>query len=484
MQSLGNRRDLFIGGSFVHSSSHDFVTLVNPSTEETIGSVPCADADDVESAVKEACAAVLDWRSATPADRAGCLLALAREYEKRAPEMGALVSQQNGSPLWWTKVSTEAAPVSIYQAAADMAAELETEEVVASAYGRSIIRNEAVGVVGAIVPWNAPQSLLAMKLGPALAAGCSVVVKPSPETSFDAYLLADAIQEAGIPPGVVNILTGGRETGELLVTHPRVDKISFTGSTSAGRRIASVCGEQLKPLSAELGGKSAVIILDDANLGQFEEALYPFCLPYSGQVCYAWTRVLVHKTRYSDLMDVLLTKLQSASVGDAANPDTIFGPLVTARQRARVEAYVESGLKQGATLALGGRRPDRISRGFFLEPTVFVDVDPNMDVFQQEIFGPVLVVSQFDSDDEAVRLANNSTYGLSGAVFGNDVERATSLARQVESGRVMVNGAPSAPGLPMIGLKDSGLGREGMYRAAENYQYIKNITQPLARASE
>ena len=331
-------------------------------------------------------------------------------------------------------------------------------------------------MVAAIVPWNAPQVLLASKIGPALAAGCTVVVKPSPETSLDALLLAEIAGEAGIPAGALNVVTGGRETGAGLVRHTGVDMVSFTGSTAAGREIASVCGQQLKPVSAELGGKSAAVVLADADLAAFAESVTTDLVPYSGQVCYANTRVLVHRSRLDEVLDCLRTTLAGAPLGDPADPGTVFGPLVSAVQRERVEGYIRSGLEEGARLVLGGSRPDGPSRGYYVEPTIFVDVDPRMRIFQEEIFGPVLAVVPFADDDEAVALANDSTYGLAGAVFGSDLERATGVARRMETGRIIVNNARGASRFSSL-YKSSGLGTVGDLTLSTFLQ-PKNITQP------
>ena len=359
-----------------------------------------------------------------------------------------------------------------------LAEELRVEEDRSLAGGRSLVRHEPVGVVGAIVPWNAPQSLLSMKVGPALAAGCTIVVKPSPETSLDAFLFAEITESAGLPPGVVNVVSGGKSTGAALVANRGSDKISFTGSTLAGRMIATECARQLKPVSAELGGKSAAILLEDADLGIFEDSIIRRCLPYSGQVCFSCTRVLVDKGRYAEVLDLVVNTLGKAPIGDPRDPSTIFGPLVTSAQRDRVEAYIASGLKDGARLVLGGGRPADLEKGFYVEPSVFVDVDPEMTIFQEEIFGPVLVILPFDDEGSAVELANNSSYGLSGAVFGEDLERATDVARRLETGAVFVNENLGVPGLISPGQKNSGLGREGILETLGNYQVSKTVTQP------
>jgi len=469
---------LFLGGAFVPAHTSRRIPLVNPADEAEIGTVPDGDAADVDNAVVAARAALKSWSATAPADRARLLAALADEYQARAHEISRLVTQQNGSPLWWTELANESLPVGAYRGAARLAANLVEEAELALGAERSLLRREPIGVVGVIVPWNAPQGLLAVRMAPALAAGCTVVVKPSPETSLDAYILGEMVAAAQFPPGVVNIVTGGRQTGAALVAHRGTDKISFTGSVATGRVIAATCGEQLKPVSAELGGKSAAVLLADADLELFERSIVPSCLPYSGQVCYAWTRVLVHQRRYAEVLDLLETALRKAPLGDPADPATLFGPLVSAAQRDRVEGYIAAGRSEGARLVMGGGRPPGLPKGYYIEPTVFLDVRPEMRIYQEEIFGPVLVVVPFADDQAALALVNDSTFGLSGAVFSADLEHASELARGMETCKVVVNGAPGATGANPGGYKNSGLGRDGSIDPIENYQRAKNITQP------
>jgi len=473
-----SRNDLFLGGAFVPAHTSRRIPLVNPADEVQIATVPDSDAADVDNAVAAARGALKPWSATAPADRARLLAALADKYQARAHEISRLVTSQNGSPLWWTELANESLPVGAYRGAAHLAGNLVEEAELVLGAGRSLLRREAVGVVGVIVPWNAPQGLLAVRMAPALAAGCTVVVKPSPETSLDAYVLGEIIAAAQFPPGVVNIVTGGRETGAALVAHQGTDKISFTGSVATGRVIAAACGQQLKPVSAELGGKSAAVILADADLEQFKQAVVQSCLPYSGQVCYAWTRILVHQRRYAEVLDLLETVLRKAPLGDPTDPATLFGPLVSAVQRDRVEGYIAAGCSEGARLAIGGGRPPGLPKGYYVEPTVFLDVRPEMRIYQEEIFGPVLVVVPFADDQEALALVNDSTFGLSGAVFSADPEHSRELARGMETCKVVVNGAPGAPGANPGGYKNSGLGRDGSLDPVSTYQRVKNITQP------
>jgi aldehyde dehydrogenase (NAD+) len=451
------------------------IELVNPATEDVLDRVPDGDETDVDRAVEAARRALVSWRATTPEERTAALNAIADGLAARAGEIDALVTQENGAPLAWASFVGSGGQ-HVYRGAAAGLAAFQHEEERTSGAGRSLHRNEPIGVVGAIVPWNSPQVLIAAKIGPALAGGCSVVLKPSPETTLDAFVLGEIIDAAGLPEGVVNIVSGGRDTGAALVRHRGVDMVSFTGSTAAGRAIASVCGEQLKRVSAELGGKSAVVLLDDADVDDFAASIPTDVLPYSGQVCYANTRVLVHRSRFDEVVDALRAYVEKSPVGDPTDPATVFGPLVTAAARAKVEAHLEEARAAGATTVIGGGRPAHLSRGFYVEPTLLVDVDPAMRVFQDEVFGPVLVVVPFDTDDDAVTLANDSGYGLAGAVFGADVERATGIARRMETGRVIVNRAPGAWRYSSL-YKGSGLGSVGELSPA-TFLAPKNITQP------
>jgi aldehyde dehydrogenase (NAD+) len=474
---MSSRTDarIFVGGTFVNAHSRGHTDLVNPATEEQFARVADCDETDVGSAVEAAVAALPIWRETPAGERADILTAVATGIQARAAEMDGLVTQENGATRSWARTVGSGASF-LYQAASQVAADYQREEHRESTAGRSVWINDPIGVVAAIVPWNSPQVLIASKLGPALGAGCPVVLKPSPETSLDALLLAEIFNEAGLPPGVLNVITGGRDTGAALVRHPDVRKVSFTGSTAAGRLIASVCGEQLKRVSAELGGKSAAVLLEDVELTTFQAQLFTEVLPFSGQVCYAHTRILVHRSRFEETLDCLRGDLGEASVGDPTDPATMFGPLVTAVQRERVEAYIASGLSEGARLVYGGGRPAGLRKGFYVEPTIFMDVKPEMRIFQEEIFGPVLVVVPFSDDDEAVLLANDSRYGLSGSVFGTDVAHATDVARRIESGRIHVNGSRGASRYSSL-YKSSGLGSVGDMAHAP-YLQPRNIAVP------
>lgn len=469
------RSEVFVEGRLEKAHSSASVTLTSPVTEEVIGSISDCDDVDIDRAVAAATNALPAWRETSLKERGQILGRIADLYEKRKDEIAELVSWQNGAVIKRSKLSNGVMPVNAYRSNSQLADTLELERFVAAVDGGSLVRREPIGVVGAIVPWNAPQVLLAGKLAPALIAGCTVVAKPSPETTLDTLLLAELFEEAGLPAGVVNFVTGGRETGMALVAHPGTDKISFTGSTLAGRMVASTCGEQLKPVTAELGGKSAAVVLDDADLDQFAASLISTCLPNTGQVCYSCTRVLAPSSRFKEVLDAVVTTLQAAPFGDPLDPNSEFGPLVTARQRERVESYIQSGLEEGALLALGGGRPKAFPVGYYVEPTVFIDVQNSMRIFREEIFGPVLVVVPYDDDAEAVRIANDSTYGLGGSIFSRDIARATAVARQIETGKIAVNASPGAPGVTTDGYKDSGFGGDDSVVA---YLQTKAIALP------
>jgi len=340
------------------------------------------------------------------------------------------------------------------------------------------VRRLPVGVVGAIAPWNFPFALSLQKLAPALLTGCTVVLKPPSQTPLFGAAVAAAFADAGLPPGVLNVVPAGREVGEHLVRHPLVDKLSFTGSTSAGRRIAALCGEQIKRCSLELGGKSAAIVLADANLDVVIAELAPNTMRNNGQTCTNATRVLAHRDRYADVVEALREQIGAFQIGDPADPDVFIGPLVSDVQRERVEGYIATGLREGARLVLGGGRPAR-ERGYFVEPTIFADVDNRMTIAQEEIFGPVVCVIPYDDEDDAVAIANDSPYGLSGSVWGSDAEHAKAVARRVRSGNVAVNQHTLDPVGPFGGFKQSGLGRENGIEGIEGYVELQTI--PYAR---
>ena len=478
---MTNDDTLFIGGEWVPPSSAATIEVRNASTGEVIGSVPEAAEADVDAAVAAARRAFDDpagWSAWTPAERAGALERLAAELEARAQDIGRLVSMQNGMPIALSPFIEGMTPVGTLRYMASLLASSPVEEETSRFLGGDlIIRHESIGVIAGIVPWNYPQTLSSFKYAPALAAGNTIVLKPSPETVLDSYVFAEAVLAAGIRSGVISIVPGGREIGGYLVQHREVDKVAFTGSTAAGRQIAEVCGRLLRPVSLELGGKSAAIILDDASLdlAAIGQNLFAATLVNNGQTCYAGTRILAPASRYAEIVDIFAAFASSLPVGDALDPATLIGPLVAERQRDRVEGYIAKGISDGARLVVGGGRPAGLDRGWFVEPTIFADVDNRSTIAQEEIFGPVLSIISYTDEDDAIRIANESDYGLGGSVWTSDNDRARSVVRRVRTGTMGINSYLPDPAGPWGGVKSSGLGRELGPGAVAAYQNLKTV---------
>jgi aldehyde dehydrogenase (NAD+) len=471
--------ELFIGGEWVAPRGSARIEVLSASTEEPIGSVPEGTDEDIDAAVKAARAALPGWSATPKEERAELLERLAGELERRGEEIARRVSMQNGMPISVALQLEAVFPPVLARYYAGLIRATELEEDRPGLLGGSIhISRKPVGVVGAIVPWNFPQSLAMFKLGPALAAGCTVVMKPSPETVLDSLVLAEAIAESGIPAGVVNIVPGGREVGAYLVEHPDVDKIAFTGSTAAGRVIARRCGELLRPVTLELGGKSAAIVLDDADLSQAAEALFGATLLNNGQTCYLGTRVLAPRARYEEIVGIFSGLAGALRVGDALDPQTQIGPLASARQRDRVEGYIAKGREEGARVAAGGGRPDGLERGWFVQPTIFADVRNDQTIAREEIFGPVLSVIPYDSDEHAIAIANENDYGLGGSVWTTDPERGERLAVRVQTGSIGINHYVPDPAAPFGGVKASGLGRELGPEGLGAYFQLQSLYRP------
>jgi aldehyde dehydrogenase (NAD+) len=415
----------------------------------------------------------------TAHERADVMQRLLTALQSRAEEMAVTITTEMGSPISFSNVGQVMASHMVLDYFVNLARQYPFEEVRPGMLGPTLVRREPVGVAACIVPWNVPLFTTALKLGPALAAGCTVVLKPAPETPLDSFLLADAVLEAEVPPGVINIVPAGREVGEHLVKHPGVDKVAFTGSTTAGRRIASLCGAQLKRVTLELGGKSAAIFLDDVDLGQAIPGLLPAAFMNNGQACVGQTRLLASRKRYHEVCQAFAAAVRGMQVGDPMDPATLCGPLVAARQRDRVEGYIALGRKEGAKIAVGGGRPAGLTKGWYVEPTVFVDVDNKMRIAQEEIFGPVVAVIPYDDEEDAVRIANESDYGLSGSVWTADVDRGLAVARRVRTGTYTVNGFMMEFSAPFGGFKCSGLGRELGPEGLSAYLESKSINLPM-----
>ncbi len=455
---------VYIGGEWVSPRGSDRITAIAASTEEPIGSVPEGTNADIDAAVAAARAAIDDptgWSSWTAEERAQAMESLAAALESRSEETARRVSMQNGMPISLAMASEAVFPAVLSRFYAALIRDMPLQEERTGMLGGTIlVSRKPVGVVGAIVPWNFPQTLAMFKLGPLLAAGCTAVIKPSPETVLDSLLLGEAIAESSLPPGVVNIVPAGREVGAYLVEHPDVDKVAFTGSTAAGRSIARRCGELLRPVTLELGGKSAAILLDDADLSEAGEALFAATLLNNGQTCYLGTRVLAPRSRYEEMLAVFSGLADALQVGDSLDPDTQIGPLASARQRDRVESYIEKGRAEGARVVAGGGRPQAMDRGWFVQPTVFADVDNSHTIAREEIFGPVLSIIPYDGVEDAIAIANDSEYGLGGSVWTTDPDRGADVAARVQTGSIGINHYAIDPVAPFGGVKASGLGRK------------------------
>jgi aldehyde dehydrogenase (NAD+) len=454
----------FIGGEWVEPASSDVIKVIDSSTEQLYFSVPEAREADMARAVDAARQAFDSgpWPRLSHVERAEYLRAIGEGLRGKGEEAGQIWPRESGA-LFAIAQYTAGGMAGVFDFYAGLATTFPFEEQMKPTMGGEfgLLVREPVGVVGAIIPWNAPLSLISYKIAPALLAGCTVVLKSSPEAPGSAYLFAEIAEDIGLPPGVLNVVTADREVSELLVRNPGIDKITFTGSTAAGRRIASLCGERIARCTLELGGKSAAVVLDDIDLQAAAGAITGAECFLSGQVCSSLTRIIVSRSRHDDLVDALASTFSQVKVGDPFDPQTQMGPLAMDRQRDRVEGYIAKGIAEGATLATGGGRPKDLERGYYIEPTVFGNVDNQSTIAREEIFGPVLSVIAADNEDHAVALANDTIYGLNASVFTNDVNRARHVAGQLRSGTVGHNAFRTDFGMAFGGFKQSGLGREG-----------------------
>lgn len=470
---------LYIGGEWVTPSSDRVIDVISPHSEELVGRVPEALEADVDLAVAAARTAFdeSEWPHLPPSERIAVVQRFSDLYAAHLGDMAEVITTEMGSPISFSNLAQSPAPWIMLTSFLAVANEFDWEERrPGSLGGEIIVRHEPVGVVGAIVPWNVPQFVTMSKLAPALLSGSCIVVKPAPETPLDAFLMAELLEEAGVPRGVVSVVPAGREVGEHLVRHEGVDKIAFTGSTAAGRTIAAICGQQLKRFSLELGGKSAAIVLDDADLTATIEGLKFASLMNNGQACVAQTRILASRGRYDEVVDALSAMVRGLKVGDPADEATEIGPLVAERQQERVEKYIALGQEEGARVTVGGNgRPAGLDKGWYVQPTVFAGVDNSMRIAREEIFGPVLAVIPFEDERDAVRIANDSEYGLAGSVWTADADKGMDIARRVRTGTFGINQYSMDFIAPFGGYKSSGMGREFGKEGLEEYLELKSI---------
>ncbi len=460
MRSL-NYDELYIGGRWQAPSTSQRISVISPHTEQSIGETPEASPEDVDKAVRAARKAFDEgpWPRLSVGERMEKIEKLAAVYTAETDAIADLITAEMGSPKSFSRLGQGTGAVAQMHLNMMAAKDFPWVERRPGLFGEVHLRRAPVGVVGAIVPWNVPQFLIMPKMIPALIAGCTVVVKPAPETPLDAMWLAEMLEEIDLPEGVVSIVPGGRETGEALVRHPGVDKISFTGSSATGRHIASLCGEQLKRVSLELGGKSAAIILDDADIGHTVKHLKTASLMNNGQACVAQTRILVSERKHDEVVDALAEMMSGLQVGDPADDATDIGPLVAQRQQQRVQGYIQAGVDAGARMVLGGTDKPR-DRGWYVQPTLFADATNDMTIAREEIFGPVLTVLKYSDEADAVRIANDSDYGLGGSVWTADVAHGLEIAAEVRTGTFGINMYTLDTTAPFGGFKQSGIGRE------------------------
>ncbi|MBI2704731.1 MAG: aldehyde dehydrogenase [Actinobacteria bacterium] len=471
----------FIGGKWVDPAGTGTIDVHSPATEELVGRAPESTKADIDRAVAAARAAFDNgpWPQMSPGERADIIANISLTIMGQMDDLATLITNEMGAPFVFAQMGHVFAATAVLDFYTALAREYPFEEIRDGMLGPTLVRREPVGVCAGIIPWNVPLFITALKLGPALASGSTIVLKPAPETPLDALVLAEILEASGLPEGVVNIVPADREVGEHLVRHPDVDKVSFTGSTVAGRKIGAICGEQLKRCTLELGGKSAAIICDDVDLDEALPQLMPAAMMNNGQACVAQTRILAPHSRYAEVKDALATAVANFKVGDPLDPATECGPLVAERQRDRVEGYIEAGKAEGATLVVGGGRPSGHDKGWWVEPTLFADVDNSMKIAQEEIFGPVLSLIPYDNDDEAIAIANDSDYGLSGSVWSGHRDRAVDIARKVRTGTYQVNMLAMDFGSPFGGYKSSGLGRELGPEGLHAYLEDKSIATPM-----
>ena len=475
---------MYIGGKFVPPASTDTLTLVSPVTEEEIGQVPSATTTDVDRAVAAARNAFDHgvWCETTLDERLEIIKRLRDLLLGHKEEFAVAITEQMGCPISQSRTIQTDNTIRAIDAYLEFVPSYPFRSLRRSSLTNALVTRGPVGVVAAVSPWNMPLAINVQKVLPAIIAGCTMVLKPSPETPIDAFLLAELLAEAGLPDGVFNVVPAERESSAYLVSHPGVDKVTFTGSPAAGRAIAARCGEDLRRVTLELGGKSAAIFLPDADLDAAVEAMRMGSFRNSGQVCSLKTRVLVHDSQHDEVVERMLELVRSMPVGDPMDEATQIGPMVSQRQRTVVESYIASGTEEGARLVVGGGRPTGLDRGWFVEPTIFTACTPSMRIVREEIFGPVVSVLSYSDEHEAVAIANDSVYGLNGSVFTADLDRGLRVASRMQTGTVELNGNPSGYHAPMGGVKTSGIGRENGPEGLDAYLEHKSIGLSAAAA--
>ncbi|MGW2792290.1 aldehyde dehydrogenase [Streptomyces sp. NPDC001251] len=486
MTELVEHGQLFIGGELTDPLGSDVIEVISPHTEQVIGRVPHASRADVDRAVAAARRAfdTGPWARTTPEERIEVVSRIKDAILLRHEEIARSISSQNGSPYSWSVLAQALGAMMVWDSAITVARQFPYEERRSGALGPLLVRREPVGVVAAVVPWNVPQFVAAAKLGPALLTGCSVILKPSPESPLDSYILGEIAAEAGLPEGVLSILPADREVSEYLVGHPGVDKVSFTGSVAAGKRVMEVAARNLTRVTLELGGKSAAVILPDADLEATVAGVVPAAWMNNGQACVAQTRILAPRSRYEEIAEAFAAAAGALVVGDPLDAATQVGPLVAKRQQQRSLDYIRIGQEEGVKILTGGGRPAGLDRGWYVEPTLFGGVDNAMRVAREEIFGPVICLLPYGDEAEALRIANDSDYGLSGSVWTGDVEHGIDFARSVRTGTFNVNTFSLDMLGPFGGYKSSGLGREFGPEGFGEYLEHKMIHLPAGHGGE
>ncbi len=467
------RDRLYIGGAWVEPTDSSTMEVINSTTEEAMGSIPMGNAADVDKAVSAAVEAFNDWSSTSRDERAKFLSMIQERLSARIDEMASLISGEVGTPLAISNLVQVGLPVMSFSSMVQLLSEFSFEEEISN----SLVVREPIGVTGSITPWNYPLHQIAAKVAPALAAGCTVVLKPSDVAPLNAFLLAEIIDEIGLPPGVFNLVSGpGTVVGEAIASHKDIDMVSFTGSTRAGKRVMQLGAENVKKVTLELGGKSACVILPSADLAAAVAGGVSMCFLNSGQTCSALTRMVVPRSILGEIEELVVAETANYKVGDPMDFTTRIGPLVSAAQRDRVRGYIQKGIDEGAKLIAGGaEQPEGIDRGFFVKPTVFSEVDSSMTIAQEEIFGPVLSILPYEDENDAVRIANDTIYGLAGAVWAGDLETAEKFGRKMRTGQVDLNGGGFNPIAPFGGYKQSGVGRELGHFGLEEYLQVKSF---------